>query len=229
MSHTFQTTEGLILRVIPFKDYDQILVLFTEKGLIKVIEKGGRSKSRGKKGLCTPLTQVELIYSERRGEIFCCHEIHCLDSFTILRQELLFLEVASDFLQALLTSQLPGKEAPQLYALLLFYLKKIPLTASPWILATSFRLKLLKHDGLSVFPFICFECGSTLEQEAFVREADCGCILHQPQASRVWVVADLQKMYQLATCQNYRELNGCDISQQLQNQVRLYFEACLKS
>lgn len=229
MPQIFQTTEAIVLRVIPFRDYDQILFLFTERGLIKVIEKGGRSKSRGKQGLCTPLTRVEVIYSEKQGEIFNCHEMTLLDAFSFLRKELLFLEVACDLVQAILASQLIGKEAPRLYALLLLYLKKIPQTACPWILASSFRLKLLKHDGLTSFPFPCFECRRILEEEAFIRGDECWCAHHRPSGSQAWAAMELQMLYQLATCQNYREISQHDISQRMQNQIRIFFDACIKS
>ena len=107
MSQVFQCTEGVILRVIPFRDYDQILSLFTsDAGLIKVIYKGSRSKRRRGQGLYMPLTQVEVIYCEKQGEIFSCHEMVCIESFTFLRKELVFLEVACDLLQVILTSQL---------------------------------------------------------------------------------------------------------------------------
>lgn len=230
MSQVFQSTEGIILRVIPFRDYDQILYLFTEsEGLIKVIERGGRSKSRGKQGLCSPLTRIEVIYSETKGEIFNCREITCMDSFSSLRKELLFLEVGCDLLQVILSSQLIGREAPRLYALLLFYLRKIPQTAFPWVLAASFRLKLLKHDGLAVFPFTCSECQRILEQEAFIRDSESWCAHHQPSGSQAWACPELQMFYHLATCQNYSDISGYSISPWLQNQIRVFFDACIKN
>lgn len=228
MSQVFQATEGIILRVIPFRDYDQILSLFTaDAGLIKVLTKGSRSKRRERQGSFMPLTQVEVIYCEKKGEIFGCHEMVCIESFSTLRKELLFLEVACDLLHTISVSQFMGKASPQLYALLLFYLKKIPQTAYPWILAASFRLKLLKHDGLTIFPFICYECQQPLEKEAFIQECQSWCSYHQPKGSQVCESLELQMLYRLATSQSYQEISSCNISPHLQNQICAFFDACI--
>lgn len=229
MTHTFQSTEGIILRVIPFRDYDQILSIFTaDAGLIKVFYKGGRGKRRSGEGLYIPLVKVEVIYREKRGEIFSCHEITLLDSFSFLRKKLADLEVACDLLQALMASQLVGKAATQLYALLCFYLEKIPSTLNPWILAMSFRLKLLKYDGLVTFPFLCCECRQPLQVLAFTREIESWCSHHQPIGSLIWEPAELQLLYRLGACQNYREIYLSEISPSLQNKMITFFDSCVK-
>jgi DNA repair protein RecO (recombination protein O) len=229
MTQNFQLTEGIILRAIPFRDYDQILSIFTaDAGLIKVLYKGSRSKCLGVQGLGTPLTRVEVIYRETRGEIFSCHEMTLLDSFSFLRKKWLNLEVACDLLQVLLASQFVGKAAVRLYALLCFYLEKIPHTLNPWILAMSFRLKLLKHDGLMSFPFLCCECHQPLQALAFTRDSENWCLNHQPIGSLIWEQAELQLLYRLATCQSYQEIRSSEISLGLQNKVIAFFDACVK-
>lgn len=229
MSQDFQHTEGVILRVIPFRDYDQILTLFTQDvGIIKVIYKGSRSKRRGVQGLCSPLAKVEVIYREKRGEIFSCQEMALINPFSPLRKELHHLEVACDLLQVILASQLVGKAAPQLYALLCFYFEKIPQTLNPWTLALSFRLKLLRHDGLVAFPLVCSECRQILETDAYTYESEGWCLNHQPLGSQVWRQDELQKIYRLANCQSFREISEERISFELQNKVAAFFEACLR-
>ena len=212
MPQSFQSTDGIILRVIPFRDYDQILTLFTQgAGMIKVIYKSSRSKRKGVQGLCIPLTRVEVIYQERNSEIFSCHEMALVDSYRTLRQKLTDLEVACDLLQIIAGSQLLGKAAPQLYSLLCFYLERIPQTPNPWVLAMSFRLKLLKHEGVIAFPLICSECGGILVKSAFVRETDWRCRDHQLPGSIFWEEEELQVIDRLTTCQNYRELITCPV------------------
>jgi DNA repair protein RecO (recombination protein O) len=225
----WQHTEGIILREIPFQDYDQILTLFTsDAGMIKVLYKGSRSKRRGVQGLCIPLTKVEIVYREKSGEIFGCQEMTLVDSYSLLRKKLLHLNVACDLLQVILASQLVGKTAPQLYTLLSFFLEKIPQTAHPWTLATSFRLKLLRHDGLAPFPFICSECGQLLQTVAYTYASEGWCVKHQPAGCRVWEQSELQHIYRLAVCQSYREICADEISSELQNKVEDFFEACVK-
>jgi DNA repair protein RecO (recombination protein O) len=226
MSQTFHSTEGVILRAIPFRDYDQILSIFTaDVGLLKVLYKGKKSK-KGGTGICAPLTKVEVVYREKRGEIFSCHEMNPLHSFPSLRKELMFLEVACDLLQVILASQLVGKAAPQLYDLLCFYLKKIPQTPHPWILAASFRLKLLKHDGLVAFPLICRECGQSLQNKAFIRHSESWCADHQ-LGGQSWESSELQLFYRLATSQSYQEICSSPFSLELQHKIITFFEACV--
>jgi DNA repair protein RecO (recombination protein O) len=230
MNQDFQRTEGIILRVIPFRDYDQILTLFTpEAGIIKVIYKGSRSRRRGVQGLCLPLVKVEMVYRENRGEIFNCQEIGLLDSFSFLRKDLLYIEVACDLLHVIQSSQLAGKAAPQLYALLDFYLKKLPQTVDPWTIAVSFRLKLLRHEGLVAFPFICGECSQLLETAAFICESEGWCFDHQPSGSQFWGENELEQFYRLAISQSYREICAEKVSMDFKAKVERFFLAFLRT
>lgn len=229
MSHFIHSTEGIILRVIPFQDYHQIVSIFTpEAGLIKVLHKGSRTQRKSGKSLCMPLTKVEVSYREKKGEIFGCHELNCLEIFPDLRKELCFLEAGCDLLQVILDSQLMGKEAPLLYALLYAYLKKIPHTANPWLLAASFRLKLLKHDGLICFPFTCAECGDVLQNEAYLRDSEGWCGIHRPKGCTGWNLAELQTVYRLAESQSYKEISLLEISSSLLAKITLFFTKCLR-
>lgn len=220
------STEAVILRSIPFRENDRILSIFTfEAGLIKVIHKGNSKKGKKQENYI-PLTLVELSYREKRGEIFDCLEMSSIDSFSKLRKELLFLEVGCDLLNVILSSQLVGKAAPQLYALLIYYLKRIHLTQFPWTLAASFRLKLLKHDGIAHFPFICSECQKFLGNEAFVEGNAIWCENHRSGRSQQWNSSDLDMIYRLATSQNYREICSENISIELLNRIAIFFQAC---
>lgn len=228
MSHLIHSTEGIILRVIPFQDYHQIVSIFTPgAGVIKVLHKGSRAQRKNGKSPCMPLTKVEVAYREKKGEIFGCHELNCAEMFPLLRKDLCFLETGCDLLQVVLDSQLMGKEAPQLYALLYAYLKKIPQTPNPWILAASFRLKLLKHDGLISFPFICSECGELLQSEAYARESESWCTIHRPKGCIVWNSIELQVLYRLAESQSYKEICMLEISPLLLAKITLFFTKCL--
>lgn len=228
MSQTIHLTEAIILRVIPFKENDQILFLFTpDAGLIKVFLKGYRMRKKGQ-GVCMPLNLVEVSYKEKKGEIFDCQEITTLESFPFLRKELLFLEVACDLSHAVLSSQCVGRSSPQLYSLFLFYLKKIPQTSFPWVLASSFRLKLLKHDGLVIYPMICQECQNILENEAFLQGGETWCEKHDPGNSQVLSSSELQKLYRLALCQNFQEIKAEEMTSSLQRKIEEYFEISVK-
>lgn len=229
MTEIFHHTEGIILRVIPFRDYDSILTLFTpDAGIIKILHKSIRSKKGNAQGICMPLTKVEVIYRETRGEIFKCHEMALIESFSFLRKEFLDLERACDLLQIVLSSQMMGKAAPHLYALLCFYLEKISLTANPWILGASFRLKLLRHEGLATFPFICSVCQHPLHTVAHTCAAEGWCEHHHFMATHLWGQNELEQLYHLAICQSYREICQSDVFPELHNKIKSFFEECVR-
>ncbi len=229
MAQVFQSTEGIILKSSIFGDYDQILSLFTpQAGVIKIFVKGSYRKYKTKRKNYSPLTLVEIVYREKKSDVFSCYEIACKDYFSSLREKLLFLEVACDFIQSILTSQLLGKTAPQLYMLFCSYLKKIPQLANPWVLAASFRLKLLKHDGLIFFPLICSQCDQILCIEAFTRSAEGWCALHRPEGAQNWSKAELEALYQLTNSQSLRDISFQEVSPQLQSKIQTFFDICLK-
>src|SRR5437016_2934336 len=102
LQQPFQCVEGIILKVIPFGDYDQILSLFTaEAGLIKLIFKGSRSRRRGLQGVCIPLTVVQVVYKEKNSELFSCHEMTLVEPYRFLRTDLAQLQAACDMLNAI--------------------------------------------------------------------------------------------------------------------------------
>ncbi len=221
--HPIISSEGVILRMIPFKDYHQIVTLFTPlSGLIKIFYRGNASLS--KKGSFVPLTKVEVAYKEKNGEIFSCFGLNCIDSFRDLRQQFSFLEVGCELLQGILDSQLAGKEAPLIYALLLSYLKKIPLISNPSILSASFELKLLKHDGLLHVPFSCTECGERLE-EGYIHGIEKGCTLHRPPGSQFWEAFELNALYQLAETQSFLQLSQIEVSPFFREKISRFFRS----
>lgn len=140
-------TEGVILQSLDFQDYHQILTVFTrDEGLVKLITKRSYGKRQGT--FTTPLTQAEFIYKAGNAEIFKCQEVSIIHQHLGLRQNLVTLEAACEILKAILLTQLLHATAPQLYALLVLYLTRMPLFEDPHAITASFRLKLLKHEGL---------------------------------------------------------------------------------
>ena len=222
------STQGIVLRSIPFREYDQILSVFTlEGGLIKIFYKGKRRCRKGGQNGVVPLTLVEVVYRERRGEIFSCHELAVLETFSLLRKELLFLHVACDLLQVVLDSQWMGKSAPRLYALLCFYLKKIPFAPNPWVLSASFRLKLLVHDGILSLPFICSVCERHLKEVVFISGDERRCVEHRlPDAVR-WSFEELSVVYRMTYAQSCREIFQNEISVELREKIFIFFDHCV--
>jgi DNA repair protein RecO (recombination protein O) len=230
MGHTYLSTEGIVLRTFPYRDYDQIVTLFTANaGLIKVMCYGSRSQKSKWRSLCVPLTLLEIVYREKSGEIFECRDMSLIDSHNALKQHYSHLETACDLLCALNMSQMLGKEAPELYALLIYFLKKIPLIHDPLILSLSFRLKLLKHEGLLTCPFICHHCLQPLFQEAYFNGEEWQCAHDQSISSLHLAEQELQTVYQLVSSQKYGNLNSVTLPMTLKVKVEHFFQAYWKN
>lgn len=175
---TIHRIPGVVLNTIPQKEYDILFTLFTPAGLMKFYAKGGSGNRRGLKSLLTPLTEAEIVFKESVREIHTCLEGSPLNIHLSLRERLDNLQAAGDMVQAILASQWLGKPAPDLYNLLVYSLNKIPQARDPWVLAMSFRLKILRHDGLWDFdiPEPLWHGITAEEQQLTIRLA----------TSRVW-------------------------------------------
>lgn len=229
MSETFQRLEGIILKTIPFRDYDEILVVFTqEEGVVKALLKGARSRKRGLQGLCSPLNHIEMIYCPGKGEIGSCREISCLNPYSTLRQRLEDLLAGCDCLKALLQSQWTHKPAPKLYELLLKYLAFIPHVSNPQVLALSFRLKLLKYEGLLSFPLICSTCQQPLESHAFEWFNEMYCASHQPMGSKPFREEELLLMRDLTEAQRLSSLSLLHLPHVFNEKVEHLFHILLQ-
>lgn len=221
----FHKTEGIILRATPFRDYDHILTLFTpDAGLIQLMVYGSQSKKKGGQALYMPLIKVESVYQEKGGEIFSCKELSLIDSYPYLRKELRYLEAACDLLKCVSGSQLNGKPAPLLYLLLSRFLEKIPEAQFPEVLAAAFRLKILMHEGVATFPFVCSSCQELLLTEGFTSNAEGWCFNHRPPASLAWNQTQLETIYRLASSRSYQEICAEEATPQLMVQITRFFE-----
>lgn len=132
------TTIGLLLQVIPYLERKKILKIFTpEEGLVSLFVQ---------KTSFTPFCLAEWVYRKTQKEIQTLQDATLIDPFLHLREDYKILSAAGVMAQDLLRTQLSNKRAPELFDLALFYLKNLSLT--PELIAASFRLKLLLHEGL---------------------------------------------------------------------------------
>ena len=171
---------GIVLHSFPFRDYDQILTVFTKDyGLLKLIIKGGRSRRRGMHALLEPLTEAEFIFKIGKSELFSCYDASLVDLHLPIRQSLNTLKSACALIQAIHRSQLPGLPKPKLYALTKLYLERIQTTKNPDILVSSFYLKVLHYEGLLHLTDQCSVCGNALEERVLVA-GQSYCPTHAP-------------------------------------------------
>lgn len=167
--------EGIVLKSIPFKESDRILSVFTpNRGIISLFVKR-LSKSRPSMvNLTSPLCRGEFVFRKGRSDLYRFIDGTIVDLHLSLRRSYKHLQCAGKMLNAILTSQMPGKSAPALYALLVTYLKHLSDFPDPEVLWASFQLKLLKHEGLLALDETCLSCSK--EKASRIVEGESRCV-----------------------------------------------------
>ena len=139
-----ERTDGLLLHSIPYLGQQRILkVLTPETGLLSFLAKKSIVPI-----FTTPFVYAEWIYEKNNREIYPLRDASLLDELSGLKQNYPHLSAAGKIAQDLLRTQLPNKSCPELFALALACLRKLPLFQEPEILLAMFRLKLLSLEGL---------------------------------------------------------------------------------
>lgn len=154
-----EKTEGIVLKVVPFKENDRILSLFTpDQGVMSLYVRGLSKKKPAIVNLTTPLCRAEYLFRKGRSDLYHFIDGTILDLHLPLRRSYRHLEYAGKMLQAILKSQMPGKRSKNLYYLFVSYLKKLSVASFPETLWASFVLKLLKYEGLLAVDKTCLSC-----------------------------------------------------------------------
>ena len=140
MPRDFSTekTAGLLIQSIPYLGQKKILKIFSrEHGLLSLFAKSTQ---------LSPFCIAEWVYQKSQKEIHSLKDSSLIDPLLHIRQNYNLITSAGGMAQDLLRTQLPNKGAPELFDLTTLYLKHLP--ENPSVLAASFRLKVLYHEGL---------------------------------------------------------------------------------
>lgn len=218
---------GIVVNAFAFQEYDRILTVFTpEEGLIKFIFKGAASLKKGGGGATAPLTEVELVYTKGKSELYSCREVSVLNHQLALRQNLKTLEAACEILQAIGATQMPGKTAPDLYRLLLTYLEKLPAAHDPATLSASFRLKTLRHEGLWGDYSRCSQCGSELADSFIIGNASF-CQRHSQPHALILTTSERDILELLGFCRDISLLASLPMTESLSGKIKRLFDDSL--
>lgn len=222
------STEGIVINAIPFRNYDCILTLFTPlEGLVKLFFRGAYSQKKGSgSGITTPLSIVEVFYSKGKTDLHSCIEIAVVDHNLSLRQNLCILEAACDMLRSISTTQQLGKAAPELYKLFRLYLNKLSFASAPQAIVGSFRLKLLRYEGLLSFFSHCCECSETLN-DAWIYGGEAFCFSHMPLEACFLAQEERILAERLAFCRDFALLAETQISTDLSEKINHLFSDSL--
>jgi len=143
---------AIVLTAFPYREKERILTLFgSEEGLFHLIVKLSSSRYLA---LSSPLTEGEFVYVRGKSDLWRFCDGTVLEDHLSLREQLDRLQLASALVEAILSSQLPGKTAPQLYQLFSLTLKKLSSLETLNHIKEWFYLKILQHEGV-LSPFYC--------------------------------------------------------------------------
>lgn len=198
---TEEKSPGVLLQAIPYLGRKRILKVFTpEGGLITLMAKASLSSA-----FSAPFCIAEWVYRKGSREIHSLQEASLIDSLLDLKKDFATLSAAGSMAQDLLRSQLPGKKGNALYTLLCACLSKLPAFANPQILAASFRLKLLLHEGLLSLSPDCSVCGSPASR---LQQGESFCPAHAPHTEFSFSPSDWETLLHLAYSRQFSQLQN---------------------
>lgn len=172
-----ETIEGIVIKSLPYQDNKRIFSLFTEKGLLSFITDVKDSRPETLL-VCSPLSKGEYVFAESKGGWKKIQDSSLNFSYLNFKSSYPLLDSASLCLKAIASSQLENKPAPLLYHLLKIYLEKIQEFQDPYIIASSFFLKVLRFEGLFSLDEPCSYCENRPSQGFIDLKPSCGCYTH---------------------------------------------------
>jgi DNA repair protein RecO (recombination protein O) len=161
-------TEAVVLRSIRYGEADRVLHVFTlERGRIGAIAKGARKTKSRFGGRLEPLSHVELVLHEGRGELHTVTGVDLIRSHDLSRADGFRLAVGHIGLEAVLRLFLEHDASPRAFHALTRFLDVLDETAPADLPATpaldplvlSFQLKLLWLAGYLPHLAGCASCG----------------------------------------------------------------------
>lgn len=216
-----QEREGIVLKTLPYQENKRIISIFTDIGILQLIVTLSSSNTR-LLSLTTPLSHALFIYQKRPSELHLFKEASLLSSHLNYNNSYEHLETAMALIQTILSSQLPGKPAPLLYQLLHIYLKTLPSTPQPKVLASSFMLKNLWHEGLIAIDLLCTHCQKVPSQA--LHDGICYCKQCMPSKSLFFEKEEWDQFLILLTSKKIQTLKELSYEKTLHKKIQELFK-----
>src|SRR3990167_1354425 len=219
--------EGIILHSLEFKEQERIVSIFTpHSGIISLIVKQLSKKNLTLVNLTTPFCQIEFIYRKGKSDLYRFIDGTILDLHLPLRQSLPHLIYGGKMLQAIRSTQFPGKPAPFLYQLLLSYIKKLPIYVKPESLYSSFQLKLLKHEGLFDLTQTCNKCKKNPPLCLVYGESFCSTC--SPSFSTAFTTEEWNQLIIFTHSRKFDYITDAPLESAFQKKIENLFQMSLK-
>jgi DNA repair protein RecO (recombination protein O) len=152
---------GVVLRTYRLGEADRIVVLVTEgHGKVRAVAKGVRKTTSKWGGRLEPLSHVSLLLWQGRSDLAVVNQAEVVDHYPHLRDDLERVASGLSMLEVVDQLTLEGNPNPGLYRMLVGALGALAdERTDPAMVAPSFFLKVLAHEGTEPILHACAACG----------------------------------------------------------------------
>jgi DNA repair protein RecO (recombination protein O) len=152
---------GVVLRTYRLGEADRIVVFLTEAhGKVRAVAKGVRRTTSKFGARLEPLTHVDLLLWQGRGDLDIVNQVEVLETYRAVREDLSRLPQGMALLEV--SDQMAQERHPdqRLYAMVVGALRALAAsTTDPVLVAPSFFLKALVLEGAGPVLDSCAACG----------------------------------------------------------------------
>jgi DNA repair protein RecO (recombination protein O) len=152
--------KGVVLRTYRLGEADRIVVFLTEHhGKVRAVAKGVRKTTSKFGARLEPLTHVDLLLWQGRGDLDIVNQVEVLGSFRAVREDLERLPSGMALLEV--TDQIAQERHPdpRLYTMLVGALGALADDGDHTLVAPAFFLKALVLEGAGPLLDACATCG----------------------------------------------------------------------
>jgi DNA repair protein RecO (recombination protein O) len=161
--------EAVVLRTYKSGEADRVGVVWTRHhGKVRLLAKGVRKTASRMGGSLEPLTHVSLDLVKSRGDLYVTRHVSHLSRFTTLRDS--YERITAGMAVVEVVDAIPTDESAdeELFELIVRVLQALDNPEfHPGLVATSFYLRLLAHDGSAPMLDECVNCASAGPLVAF--------------------------------------------------------------
>lgn len=216
-TNQYEKQEGILLHTISYLGRHRILKILTpDAGLISLFAKQVAFK---RLGWATPFCKAEWVFERKQSDLFSLKDASLLDAFAPLRTQYNIIMAAGSIASDLISSQLPQKSCPALYALTAAYLQHVP--HNPTALAHSFRLKLLQCEGLLHLQPTCAHCSLPA---SYLTGGESVCSHHAWPGALAFEANEWSLLLRLGLSRRFSDLETVSLEESLIEKMRKLFE-----
>lgn len=158
---------GIVLRTYKLGESDRIISFVTNThGKVRAVAKGVRKTKSRIGARLEPLSHVNLLIYEGRGDLDIVSQAESVESYRVIREDLDRLTHATAILEAVDLVSVEEQSDERLYQMLAGALRSLN-QADSAVIVPAFFWKLLAHEGYEPMLDECVRCGAEEELVGF--------------------------------------------------------------